>query len=256
MKLTKFRTMRSRVFVFLVIGSVCFASCKPDTKKDAAADTTSSSSSTPNIKSAKNLAGIKVGYVAPSLNAPFYVALEKGVKSSVESYGMTYLSADGQDDISKQIAACEDLMAKGINVLILNPLDREALVPITNAATKAGIAVFTVDSGENPDANYVSAIFSSNFQNGVKIGEWVANNNVGKAMKIAIISGVKGNPVGLLKRQGFIASVAETQFLKSGNADVNVVAQGWGNWSNSGGLKAMEDILVAHPDVNVMWAEN
>jgi ribose transport system substrate-binding protein len=34
------------------------------------------------------------------------------------------------------------------------------------------------------------------------------------------------------------------------------VAQGWGAWNNNGGLKAMEDILVAHPYVNLLLAEN
>src|SRR5690606_19081024 len=36
----------------------------------------------------------------------------------------------------------------------------------------------------------------------------------------------------------------------------SIVAQGWGGWNNNGGLKAMEDILVAHPYVNVLLAEN
>ena len=35
-----------------------------------------------------------------------------------------------------------------------------------------------------------------------------------------------------------------------------MVAQGWGGWNHEGGLKAMEDILTAHPDVNVVLAEN
>jgi ribose transport system substrate-binding protein len=34
------------------------------------------------------------------------------------------------------------------------------------------------------------------------------------------------------------------------------VSQGWGNWTNNGGLKAMEDILVANPDINLLVAEN
>lgn len=85
---------------------------------------------------------MKIGYCSPSLNAPFYAALNAAVKRNVERLGMSFVSAEGQDDISKQIAAVEDLMAKNINVLILNPLDPEALVPITKAATQMGIAVF------------------------------------------------------------------------------------------------------------------
>ena len=53
-----------------------------------------------------------------------------------------------------------------------------------------------------------------------------------------------------------LTGIASAQLTKSGRTTFEVVAQGWGNWSNNGGLKAMEDILVAHPDVNVLLAEN
>jgi ribose transport system substrate-binding protein len=46
------------------------------------------------------------------------------------------------------------------------------------------------------------------------------------------------------------------QLMAHGNVDLTIVSQGWGNWTNNGGLKAMEDILVAHPDINLLVAEN
>jgi len=207
-------------------------------------------------KSKKDLKAIKVGYCTPSLNAPFYAALQAAIKAKVESYGMTFVSADGQDDISKQIAAVEDLIAKGVNVLILNPLDPEALAPITKVASKNGIAVFIVDSQISDAAEYVSSIQANNNGNGILIGEWVANKIGSTPLKIAVISGAKGNPVGRLKRQGMFNGLTETQLSKNGFTTLNIVAQGWGNWANNGGLKAMEDILVAHPDINVLLAEN
>ncbi len=44
--------------------------------------------------------------------------------------------------------------------------------------------------------------------------------------------------------------------MAKGKAEISIVAQGWGNWTNNGGLKAMEDILVANPDINLLIAEN
>lgn len=53
-----------------------------------------------------------------------------------------------------------------------------------------------------------------------------------------------------------LAGLLEGQLQNSGTAGFEIVGQGWGLWSNEGGLDAMEDILVAHPDVNVVLGEN
>ncbi len=199
---------------------------------------------------------MKVGYCSPSLNAPFYAALNEAVKRNVKRLGMSFVTAEGQDDISRQIAAVEDLIAKNIDVLILNPLDQEALVPVANAATKMGIAVFILDSKIAPQADYVSSIQANNGDSGNLIGNWVVEKLGRQPLKIALLSGAKGSPVGQERREGMITGIARAQLTQSGRTDFRVVAQGWGGWSNNGGLKAMEDILVALPDVNVLLAEN
>ncbi len=61
---------------------------------------------------------------------------------------------------------------------------------------------------------------------------------------------------GQAKRLGFFEGFTETQLMIHGNSDLNILAQGWGNWTLLGGIEAMEDILAAHPDVNLLVAEN
>lgn len=212
--------------------------------------------SEPNVKSNKDLSQVRVGYCTPSLNAPFYVALSKAVETSTKSYGMKFVSVDGQGDITKQITGVEDLISKGVNILIINPLDPKALVPTVNAASKAGIPVFIVDSYIEPEANYVTSVLADNQLNGELLGAWVSKKLNGAKINMALISGAQGNPVGKEKRMGFVRGVINQELTSQGTADLKVAAQGWGNWTISGGLKAMEDILVAHPDINVLVAEN
>jgi ribose transport system substrate-binding protein len=203
-----------------------------------------------------DLSGIKVGYCTPSLNAPYYMVLTEEIKKNVESYGMKFLSSDGQDDIARQITAVEDLVASGVNILIVNPLDPLAIVTSVNSAVKSGIPVFTIDSGIDPSAEITSGVKADNTGNGYLIGEWMAVK-IGKAdVSAAIISGRQGNPVGKMKRLGFVQGFVETQLRTIGSSNLKIVSQGWGNWTNNGGLKAMEDILVAHPEVNLLFAEN
>ena len=208
------------------------------------------------LKSNLDLSNIKIGYVSPSLNAPFYVVLSQYVKKYAESYGMNFVMADGQDDIVKQITSMEDLISTGLDILILNPLDHKALIPAVNAAARSGIPVFVVDSQIDANANYITSVQASNEGNGELIGEWVVNEFGNADIKVALISGSQGNPVGREKRLGFVRGFTETQLMTQGNSELIIVSQGWGNWTQIGGLEAMEDILVAHPDVNLLVAEN
>ncbi|MEZ5069947.1 MAG: substrate-binding domain-containing protein [Bacteroidales bacterium] len=208
------------------------------------------------LRSEQDLTGITVGYSTPSLNAPFYVVLSQFIEKYSEAYGMNCVMADGQDDIIKQITSMEDLISTGVDVMILNPLDAKALVPAVNAAEEAGVPVFIVDSRIDDGAGFRTSVQASNEGNGWLLGEWVVRQLEGQDARVALISGSQGNPVGQSKRLGFFEGFVETQLMTRGNSDLNILAQGWGNWTLLGGIEAMEDILSAHPDVNVLVAEN
>lgn len=211
---------------------------------------------TESMKSQIDLDNFKIGYCSPSLNAPFYVVLSKYIKQYTEGYGMQFVMADGQDDIIKQITSMEDLVTTGLDILILNPLDHKALVPAVNATAEKGVPVFMVDSQIDPEAKYITSVQASNEGNGELIGEWVVKKLGDRDIQVALISGSQGNPVGREKRLGFVRGFVETQLMIKGSSDLNIVSQGWGNWTHIGGLEAMEDILVAFPDLDLLVAEN
>lgn len=208
------------------------------------------------IESAIDLKGKKIGYVTPSMNAPYYQALYASVKANVEKNGMIFLSADGQDDINKQVAATEDLITKGVDALLLNPKDPDALVGATKVAKAAGIPVFILDSSISSKAEYVTTVQSNNHANGALAGAWLAKKYGKKPMNIALLSGNAGNPVGRTRKQGLLAGITEEQLRTLGYINLNVKTRAYTDWSYAGGLKAMEDILVAHPDINVVITES
>jgi len=203
-----------------------------------------------------DLTGKKIGYCTPSLNAPYYQALQQSIQATTEKNGMIFLSADGQDDINKQVAAVEDLITKGVDALLLNPKDPDALVGVTKLAKAAGIPVFIIDSSINPSAEYVTTVQSNNVANGELAGEWLVQKMGNTKMNIALLSGNAGNPVGRARKQGLLQGITEEQLRTQGKIDLNVKTQAYTEWSYAGGLKAMEDILVAHPDINVVITES
>ncbi len=242
-----------RSALFFLIVSLVFIACnsQQETKNDPAV-----SGQIDTLNSKTDLSNLTIGYCSPSLNAPFYVVLSQYIEVYAEAYGMTFVMADGQDDIIKQITSMEDLISSGVDIMILNPLDHKALVPAVNSAAESGVPVFIVDSQIDETADFVTSVQASNEGNGWLIGEWAVNKLSHSDIKAALISGSQGNPVGQAKRLGFFEGYTETQLMTRGSSDLNILAQGWGNWTLLGGIEAMEDILSAHPDVNLLVAEN
>ena len=134
-------------------------------------------------------ADCKVGVSMFTLNAPYYAAQLQAAQDQAKKAGCSVSTSDGQNDMSKQIGDVEDMVSKGVNLLIINPRDPEGLVPSVNAAAKAGVKVVVIDSGLDPKANYVTLVQSSNDRNGFLVGEWIAKTMQGKPMKIALLSG-------------------------------------------------------------------
>ncbi|MEP5340412.1 MAG: substrate-binding domain-containing protein [Algibacter sp.] len=251
------RINKKSVFKQLMVLALIFnlTSCIDQTKI-AETDINSSEGAEETVESDIDLKGKKIGYCTPSLNAPYYQALLQSIQSNTEKNGMIFLSADGQNDINKQIAAVEDLITKGVDALLLNPKDPDALVGVTKVAKAAGIPVFIIDSSINPSADYVTTIQSNNIANGALAGEWVAKKFGSKKMNIALLSGNAGNPVGRTRKQGLLQGITEEQLRTQGSINLDVKTQAYTEWSYAGGLKAMEDILVAHPDINVVITES
>ena len=191
-----------------------------------------------------------------TLGAPYFAAQEQAARQAAEEAGCSVLTADGQNDMVMQIGDVEDLVAGGIDVLILNPRDPQGLVPAVNAAAADGVHVIIIDSSLDPSANYITLIQSSNQANGELVGSWLAESMAGTPMQIALISGDPGNVVGRDRRLGVIRGLVDAQLTQEGRTSFEVVGQGWGGWSTEGGLDAMEDLLVAHPDINVVLGEN
>ncbi len=197
-----------------------------------------------------------IGMSNYTLGAPYFAAQDAEARKHGAAVGCQVISANGQNDMGKQISDIEDMVSRHVNLLLVNARDPEGLVPAVNAAVKAGVKVVAVDSGLDPKANYITLVQSSNLKNGQAVGRWLASTMRGTPMRIALLSGDKGNVVGQERRDGVFAGIIEGQLAGEGHAGFTVVGQGWGGWSQEGGLNAMEDLLTAHPDINVVLGEN
>jgi D-xylose transport system substrate-binding protein len=70
---------------------------------------------------------------------------ETAIKTQLEKLGAKYISADAAGSPEKQLADIDGLMAKGAKVLIVLAMDKDAILPAVNKATKQKVPVIAYD---------------------------------------------------------------------------------------------------------------
>ena len=196
-----------------------------------------------------------VGFSIKTMHSPYYIAVEQAMQDLAVEKGFNIISVNAGADVAKQQADIEDMIAKGVDVLIVDSQDPIAIIAISRNIAAAGIPLFLLNTTVDPSATYVTLIQSNNVAIGSLVGEWLGDNVSGE-IRIGLLSGNPGNMVGYGRRSGFFQGLAETQLQRTNTTNYRVLTQGWGGWSAEGGLKAAEDMLVTAPDINVIFAEN
>lgn len=235
--------------LFSLLAFYCFG-CKEE------APSQSSDSEESGKADVSDLGDLRIGVSMYTLGNPYFKAQLDAARRRAKELGFEFAYTNAQDDMVKQLANVEDLLAQGIDLLIFNPKDPQGSIPATKMATKAGVPVIVIDSSIDPSADFVTTVQSNNRQNGILIGEWIVEQMEGERIKMGLISGVPGNPVGRARRNGVFTGIIEAQLRSYSETRFDIVSRGWGDWYNEGGLRAMEDMLVAHPELNLMLAEN
>lgn len=155
---------------------------------------------------------------------------------------------DGQDKPDKQIADTEDLMAKGVDLLILRPATAAALSPIAERAMRQGIPVVCAGRRVTTD-NFVSFVSSSNLAQGRIKMLWIAQLLKGKG-NIVLLSGVAGSG----PTQDRLAGAQEVlaQF-----PEIKVLDHQYTNFSPTEGKTVMSAMIRTHGKrIDAVWSDS
>jgi ribose transport system substrate-binding protein len=188
---------------------------------------------------------VKLGLVVSTLNNPFFVTLKEGAEEKAKEMGMDIIILDSQNDPSKELANVEDLIVKGVDVILINPTDSDAVARAVMAANESKIPVVTLDRGAN-GGEVVTHIASDNIAGGKMAGEFIVEK-IGKDGKVVELQGIPGTTAARDRGQGFNEAVANK---------ITVVAQQAADFDRTKGLNVMENILQAEPEIDAVFAHN
>ncbi|MDN4070879.1 ribose ABC transporter substrate-binding protein RbsB [Paenibacillus vini] len=196
-------------------------------------------------KTGGDLKNMKIGLSVSTLNNPFFVSLKDGVVNEANKLGIETIVVDAQNDSAKQSNDVDDLMQKGVNVLLINPTDSAAISTVVQSANNLGIPVITLD--RSADQGEVEALVASDNAKGGKMAAEYIVQLLGKGAKVVELEGVAGASATRERGKGF-HEVADQ--------DLKVIAKQTADFDRVKGLNVMENLLQANPDVQAVFAHN
>lgn len=190
---------------------------------------------------------VNVGITVGTLANPFFVPLVEGAKAAVVAANpkarATVVGADY--DLAKQTNQVNSFIAAGVNLIMINAVDVNAVAPVLKRAKDAGIVVGAFDvAAKGADVT----VMTNNRQAGDIACAYLAEQIKGHG-KVVIIN---GPPV-----SSIIDRVAgcKSAFAKSPGIEILSDDQD-GKASRDGGLTVMQALLTRFPHIDAVFGAN
>ena len=194
--------------------------------------------------------GKKIGVSWGSFQEERWKIDEAAVKAALEAAGNEYVSADAESSSAKQLTDIEALIAQGVDALIINAWDKDAIAPAIELAANEGIPVVGYDRLIEDDRT-----FYLTFDN-VGVGKIIAETVFAEVPEgnYAIIKGDPGDPNAGFLLQGMMSVLQPA--IDAGK--VTIVGEAFSDgWKPENAQKNMEQILTsANNEVDAVLSQN
>jgi ribose transport system substrate-binding protein len=129
----------------------------------------------------------RVGWVGNYMMHEWYQNVMKGMKARAGELGIELEILDANLDMAKQVALAEDLIAKGVDVLVITPVEQKGTEPIVKKAKIEGIPLVIEASAVEGMTTLVAICdYDCGYKGGVETGKYVRDRLGGKARIMAI----------------------------------------------------------------------
>lgn len=181
----------------------------------------------------------------------------KEMEEAWRAAGYDYVWTNAESDPAKQLADIEDLLARKPDILIVAPIEYEALAPVPGLAAAAGVPLLVVDRnlpGQAGTNGWISVITTDFVDSGKRAAEDVVAQLIAKKGSAAgtwlhITGNVGASPV--------IDQGKGMEEVFAAHPDIKLLSNCDSGNSREGGRKCMEDMLQAFPSgVDVVIADN
>ncbi len=198
----------------------------------------------------------KIALVMKSLANEFFSTMAQGAEkhqqANAERYDLIVNGIKDERDLARQVALVEEMVAAGVDAIVIAPADSKALVPVLRRAKDAGVVVVNIDNRLDPEvlaAEKVAVPFvgPDNRAGAKKVGEYLASK-LKAGDQVALLEGIRTSFNGQQRKVGFEDAVqaAGLQIASSQSAE----------WETGLANTISSSMLQEKPDIKAIMACN
>lgn len=198
----------------------------------------------------------EIALVMKSLANEFFKTMADGAAAHHAEHDADYdLIVNGiknETDLAQQVNLVEQMIARGVDAIVIAPADSRALIPVLQRAQAAGILVVNIDNRLDADALraaglQVPFVGPDNRAGARAVGEVLASR-LAPGDAVAIIEGVPTAFNGQQRRLGFEDAMRA--------AGANIVSVQSGNWELDRANTIAAALLTRHPELKAILCAN
>ncbi len=201
-----------------------------------------------------------VGFVPPAMTSPFHVTITTAMRDMADQYGWTVdiQAPASESDAAGFITTVQQLLEKGVEIVSINPIQVDTVIPAVRAANARGVPVLAHNLiTPFKEGNVVSYIGYDQWGGAQKLGEYTCQLLAGKYHttpeqahgKVFILLG-GGDSIHVHRRTGgYIAGLAKCPA-------VQVVGEQSAEWDRGKGAEVATAALQKTPDIDVFYGNS
>ena len=193
---------------------------------------------------------IKIGFSQTGFGHPWRIEMINSARAEVARHpNVQLIVTDGKVDVVKQSGDIADLLAQGVDAIVMSPVEDAGLRAATRKVMKAKIPIVALDRDVSADKTLFMG--QSNVTMAAAVARVLVEHltkKYGKPMgNVVEITGLIGSTPAQGRHEGFISVVKNYP-------DIKILATGDGQWIREPAVKLMEDWLVRFPKIDAVFA--
>jgi len=201
--------------------------------------------------------GWTIGFSQDTMDHPWRAYMVTSAEAQAAKYPdikeFIYTDAGGSNE--KQIADVEDLISRGVDLIMMSPREAQALVPAVEAIKAAGIPLVVLDR-EIVGEDYNVFIGGNNLQIGDELGKYTKANAPANFNYLEL-EGIPGATPTIQRHEGFTAQIeggATRLDAQPANYDLAPAIPIMEDWLTK--YKGQFQVIYAHNDPMILGAIN
>ncbi|MDZ4698342.1 MAG: sugar ABC transporter substrate-binding protein [Rhodothermales bacterium] len=198
----------------------------------------------------------RVALIMKSLANEFFVSMADGARTHqaahADAYELIINGIKNESDLSQQVAMVENMVAIGVDAIVIAPADSRALVPVLKRAADAGIVVINIDNRLDEavlasSGASIPFVGPDNRKGAEKVGTYLASH-LQAGDEVAIIGGIPTAFNAQQREQGFRDAMA--------SAGLEIVSVQSGSWEQASANTVAAALLGEYPNLKALLCSN